>query len=83
MNHPKVNSVKALDDHTLLVEFDNFTTKTYDVTPLFKKEAFRPLRNYAFFRNVHVDKGGYAIFWNSDIDLSEHELWTNGKEFNT
>jgi len=28
---------------------------------------------------VKVDAGGYGISWNDDIDLSEYELWTNGK----
>ncbi len=79
MQYPKVNSVKAIDDHTLLVEFDNSEKKLYDVAPLLEREMFFPLRNSAFFKNVQVDKGGYAVFWNEDIDLSEYELWTHGK----
>ncbi len=27
-----------------------------------------------------VEKGGYAVVWNSDIDISEHELWSYGQE---
>ncbi len=79
MNYPKVQSVKAVDEHTLLVEFDNSDRRLYDVAPLFAREMFFPLKNYAFFKNVQVDKSGYAVFWNDDIDLSEYELWTNGK----
>jgi len=82
MRHPKINSAKAIDDHTLLIEFDNFAKKIYDIRPLLEKEMFSPLRNFAFFRNVKVDSGGYAIFWNEDIDLSEYELWTHGKAIN-
>ncbi len=81
MNYPKINSVKAINDSKLLIEFDNSQKKIYDITPLLEKVMFTPLKNPAFFRNVQVDKGGYAVFWNEDIDLSEYELWTNGKLF--
>jgi hypothetical protein len=79
MQNPKVNSAKAIDDHTLLIEFDNSAKKLYDIRPLLEKEMFLPLRNFAFFKNVQVDTGGYAVFWNDSIDLSEHELWIHGK----
>ncbi len=79
MLYPKVQTVKAVDDHTLLVVFDNEDRKLYDASPLFEKEPFFLLKNFAFFRNVQVDKSGYAVFWNDEIDLSEYELWTNGK----
>ena len=79
MNYPKVRYVKAIDNHTLLVEFDNAEKRLYDAAPLFEREAFLPLRNWGFFKNVQVDSSGYAIFWNDEIDLSEYELWTNGK----
>jgi hypothetical protein len=79
MNYPKINSAKAIDNHTLLIEFDNAAKKVYDITPLWEKEMFSPLKNFALFRNVQVEKSGYAVFWNEDIDLSEYELWTHGK----
>jgi len=79
MNHPKINSAKAIEDHTLLIEFDNASKKLYDITPLLEKVIFYPLKSFAFLKSVQVDKGGYAVFWNEDIDLSEYELWTHGK----
>jgi len=33
MKHPKIESAHAIDNHTLLVEFDNHQKKKYDVTP--------------------------------------------------
>jgi hypothetical protein len=27
-----------------------------------------------------VEPGGYAVAWNSEIDISEYELWQNGEE---
>ncbi len=78
MDYPKVKSAKALDGHTLLIEFDNNEKKLYDVGPLLSKEMFAPLRDFSLFRNVQVDPHGYAVFWNDEIDLSEFELWQNG-----
>ncbi len=79
MPYPKVQSVKAIDDHTLLVAFDNTHIKTYDVTPLLEKKMFAPLRNPAFFKSAQVEQGGYAVVWNNAIDISEYELWCNGQ----
>ncbi len=40
---------------------------------------FAPLKNSFFFKNVRVEQGGYAIFWDQNIDISEYELWMNGE----
>lgn len=79
MPYPKIQAVETIDDHTLLVEFDNDQKRKYDVTPLLRKEMFAPLRNPALFKSVQVEQGGYAVVWNNDIDISEYELWSNGQ----
>ena len=79
MPYPKIQSVEAFDDHTLLVTFDNTEVKTYDVTPLLEKDMFAPLKNPALFKSAHVEQGGYAVVWNNEIDISEYELWRNGQ----
>ena len=79
MRYPKVKSASALDDHTLLVEFDNNRKKTYDITALLHKDMFSPLRNPALFKAVKVEQGGYAVVWNNEIDISEYELWNHGQ----
>lgn len=80
MRPSRIKSVATKDDHFLVVEFENKTTKLYDVAPLFDREMFSPLKNPTFFRAVQVDSGGYAVYWNEDIDLSENELWLKGRE---
>jgi len=35
---------------------------------------FAPLRQPAFFKDFKIEPGGYALVWNVDIDISEHEL---------
>jgi hypothetical protein len=79
MKYPRIASVKAVDSHTLLVEFDNRQKRKYDVMPLLSKEMFAPLTNLALFQSVRVDDGGYAVVWNEDIDISEYELWVHGQ----
>ncbi|MBN1932063.1 MAG: DUF2442 domain-containing protein [Desulfobacterales bacterium] len=79
MKYPKIQSAVAIDNHTLIVKFDNNQKKKYDITPLLKKEMFSSLKNPAFFKNVSVEKGGYAVVWDSNIDISEYELWRHGK----
>ena len=79
MNQPKIINASAIDDHSLLIEFDNHQKKTYDINPLLEKEMFAPLRNAALFRTVRVDVGGNAVVWLKDMDISEYELWVHGK----
>jgi Protein of unknown function (DUF2442) len=79
MKHPKIISARAIDNNTLKIEFDNSIKKTYDIRRVIDREMFMPLKNYSLFQNVQIDNGGYAVFWNEDIDISEYELWTNGE----
>jgi len=79
MKHPKVQSAMAVDDHILVIEFDNKQKKKYDITPLLEKEMFSPLKKPALFKSVKVDQGGYAVVWDNHIDLSEYELWRHGQ----
>ena len=79
MAYPKVQSAQAIDDHTLVIEFDNQQKKKYEMTSLREKQMFIPLKNPALFKAVQVEQGGYAVFWNSDIDISEYELWIHGE----
>ena len=79
MRYPKVLQAKAIDDRTLVVEFDNNQSRKYDITRLLENDMFRPLGNPALFKSVRVEAGGYAVVWNGNIDLSEHELWIHGE----
>ena len=79
MNHPRIASVQTADDHTLIVTFDNKRKKKYDVSRLFEREMFAPLKNTALFKAARVEQGGYAVSWGDSIDISEHELWVHGE----
>ena len=76
----KVKSVKSLENYILENVFQNNIIKYYDVSNLFEKwNVFKNLETVnGLFNQVKVDKGGYGISWNEDIDLSCDELWNNG-----
>ncbi|MBE9038517.1 DUF2442 domain-containing protein [aff. Roholtiella sp. LEGE 12411] len=78
MKCPRICQAKAINDHTLVIEFTNQEIKKYDIVHLLKNPAFAPLCQRAFFQNFQVEQGGYGIVWNENIDLSEYELWKNG-----
>jgi hypothetical protein len=81
MQIPKILNVVASDHKMLTIVFTNGEKKIYDVSRLWDNEMFAPLKNPSFFKNVKVEKGGCAVYWNDNIDISEHELWKNGKNF--
>lgn len=79
---PRIKTVAVNGTLQLLIHFDNGEQKVYDCQPLLIRPQFHLLETPAFFRAVRVDPGGYGISWTDDIDLSEYELWTNGKPIN-
>lgn len=76
----KIKAVHPLKNYNLLVTFFDDTQKVYDCKPLLEETVFEPIKNVALFKTVTVDPGGYGISWNEQIDLSEEELWRNGRE---
>lgn len=76
---PRVTAVEPLADHVLRVCFEGGTVKHYDVKPLLRLPMFQPLRDAELFREASVVSGGYAVAWNTDIDISEYELWQHGE----
>ena len=76
--YPNVRSVATLPNKRLKVAFVSGEVKIYNCAPLIAEDAFCPLKDEAFFKNVRVDSTGYGISWNDDVDLSESELWIRG-----
>jgi len=76
--YPKILNVESRKGKRLLVTFKNGSKKIYDCSHLLEDNDFKPLLNDALFNSVQVDKHGYGIVWNDELDLSESELWING-----
>jgi hypothetical protein len=79
MKIPRILSAKIADSTTLLVQFSNHEWRKYDITQLWDKPMFYPLRDFNTFKNFTLDNHGYGIIWNEEIDISEYEIWVNGQ----
>ena len=76
----RVKEVTPLDNMVVRVLFENGVIKNYDTKQLLTQfPHYNKLKDEAFFKTVQVECGGCAIGWDSDIDISEVELWEGGE----
>ena len=78
--YPKIKSIKTTSDYCLIITFTNDVVKKYNCQYILQNTNFSILKEPAFFKSVSIDPGGYGISWNENTDLSEYELWKNGKQ---
>ena len=55
--NPRVIAVEALNNHQLIVTFDNQEQRIFDVSDYLDFPVFQVLRNPAYFKSVRVDHG--------------------------
>ena len=78
---PRVTNIEIYKSYKIIVLFENGIKKEYDLRKLIKENKnFSQLKDQLLFSTAKVDPGGYGISWNDEIDLSEYELWKNGKK---
>ena len=78
----KIRKVYPLENMVLGVLFGNGVFKKYDLSRLIPEiPVFKKLKNRKLFCKAKVDFDGAAVVWNSEIDLSEYELYKNGVEW--
>lgn len=65
--NPRVVAVTSLDQHALLVRFNNGEQRQLDVRPYLALGVFERLREPAFFALAQPDHG--AVSWPGGIDL--------------
>ncbi len=75
---PKVKSIYT-HRNNIYVTFENDVSKKYRIHYKMNHPFYEKLKDHSFLKTAKIDSGGYAISWNDDVDISEHELWTNGK----
>lgn len=73
---PDVIHVKTIEDHVLLLTFENGESKTYDMTYLFNKGVYKKLKHPIVFNKAKVENG--TVKWPFDLDISQEELYLNG-----
>lgn len=73
----KILSVKANDDYTLTLTFDNGEIRRYDVAPLLELgTVFAPFRKMENFRRVYLDESG-SVSWDIDPNVDSNVVWNN------
>ena len=76
-----VISVKALDDHTLELVFENGEKRFFDMNPFFEKKPFTKLFNSPLFFKASVQYG--TVVWPGNIDIAPETLWLRSEPIPT
>ena len=71
-----IKTIRANDDWTLDVAFNDGAERRFDVKPLLAYEAFHPLHNLKAFKAIR--NGGYFVEWESEADISADTLYLEG-----
>lgn len=76
----KVISVKANDDFTLDLCFDDGSEKVFDVLPYLEFPVFRELKDLRKFKDIAIALG--TVQWKTGQDISPDTLFLEGREIN-
>lgn len=68
-----VVSVKACNDHTLELVFENGDKRIFDMTPFFGMKPFTRLFNSPLFFKASVQYG--TVVWPGNIDIAPETLF--------
>jgi len=71
--NPRVIAVKAEQDFTLLITFNNGEIKSFDAKPYLGIGIFRELQDYSIFNSVKPFLG--SIQWSNGVDLCPDTLY--------
>ncbi|MBQ8576432.1 MAG: DUF2442 domain-containing protein [Clostridia bacterium] len=75
----RILSVKANDDFSLTMEFDNGECRVLDCTPFLsdsENTVFAPLCLYENFRRVYLDDE-HCVAWDIDPTVDSNIVWSN------
>lgn len=72
-----VISVKPLENHRLLLEFENGEKRIGDISPLLSRPVFAFLKDAALFNSVYIEYG--AVTWKDsngmEVDICPDKLY--------
>jgi len=71
--NPRVTAVTPMEDHILLLQFNNGQQRRMDVRRYLAYVVFERLREPAFFAGVQADHG--TVSWPDGIDLDPDSLY--------
>ncbi|MDX2195622.1 MAG: DUF2442 domain-containing protein [Cytophagales bacterium] len=72
-----VKDVKPMDQHLLLLTFENGQVRTFDMRPYLNIGIFKELQDISMFNTVRISFD--TIAWANDADLDPELLYKNSK----
>ncbi len=69
----KVLAVKANDDFSLDLKFNDGSVRRFDVKPYLDYEVFRELKDLSYFKKVRIAFG--TVQWQHEQDISPETLY--------
>lgn len=72
----KVIAVKANEDFSLDLKFNDGSVKRFDVKPYLERGVFRELGDLSYFKKVGVAFG--TVQWPNEQDISPETLYIDG-----
>ena len=79
--NPRVQTVKAQKDFTLLITFTNGLQKVFDVKPYLEIGVFKSLKNIAMFSTAHAEYG--TVVWQNNVDFDPDTLFLEGEKYSS
>ena len=75
--NPRIKEVKAADNYSLELEFDNGERGAFSMQPYLHYPVFQPLKDKSVFNKAHATMG--FVSWSDDIDMSPDTLYLECK----
>ncbi|HMV47787.1 MAG TPA: DUF2442 domain-containing protein [Blastocatellia bacterium] len=76
--NPRVVSVTANDDYTLILTFSNGEFGVFDVTPYLNKGIFQELQDKSYFKLANVALG--TVQWPHEQDFCPDTLYEESRK---
>jgi len=77
--NPRVKTVRANEDFTLSIQFENGDTTVFDMQPYLDHGIFSELKDLSYFKSVRVVMG--TVQWSGGQDLCPDTLYEGGIPF--
>jgi len=75
-----VKEVKTLNEHKLLLTFENGEVRLFDMSPYLQKGIFRELKDLSLFKSVRVSFD--TVEWENEADIDSETLYENSVLYN-
>lgn len=72
---PNPIEVRAIEKYKLYIKFKNGEEKVLDMEENLKKNYYKKLTDYEYFKNVKISKTGITIEWKDGEDISPENLY--------